>query len=140
MNWIEEAKGLVESHGLPTMDFSHWGFTSENGAINTFTENAMTKGSHPDGRMTVEEVQSLLLWILARHKHNFITAFDQKTSQIELREAIDMVSKTITNKKYKELTDVKEQLRIMELAFVTIYELKESYRDQLMNIPNGNKE
>jgi hypothetical protein len=66
--WIEEAKENVKNHGFDPVDYSHFAFTTVNGAVNTFTEYAMTKGSHPDGRMTTEEVSRLLIWFLARYK------------------------------------------------------------------------
>ncbi len=83
MKWIDKAKRNVDSHNLPKADYSHFMFTTVNGAINTFTEYAMTKGSHPDGRMTTDEVQTLLIWILACHENNFINAFRVE----DLREA-----------------------------------------------------
>jgi hypothetical protein len=71
-DWTLEAKQQIDNHGLPQLDFSHFAFQTVNGALNAFVKAAMTEGSHPDGRMTTDEVQSLLIWILARHKANVI--------------------------------------------------------------------
>jgi hypothetical protein len=132
MNWIEEANYQVDNHGLPKADYSNWGFTTVNGAINTFRDYAMTKGSHPDGRMTVEEVQSLLLWILSRHKHNFMAEFNRKTSDLSTIEALDIIANDQYGKKWNEIKGDKDQrIRVLELAFIVIEDLKNSYKHDL---------